>query len=191
MKGEYRIPPSTADQSLATQDTTTSPDPVTYATDSGLIAAMNDILSAASSAGTIQDVCGNVNMSSYPTASVIRCQTGSITLTGSSQVPLKLISATGPVFVNTNIGSSGLPVIITSSSTADGSPNSAIDPQRDIQVFGTFYAPFGMVRTNGHAFVVRAGRIIAKDFLANGNAGGFSIDQTGDPYNKKVARLLQ
>jgi hypothetical protein len=191
MKGGYQVPPSTTGQSAATQDVATSPDPVVYATDSGLIAAMNGILATAATAGTLEDACGAVNMSDYTTASVIRCQTGSITLTGTSQAPLKLVSATGPIFVRTNIGSAGLPVILSSSSTADGTPDSAIDPDRDIVVYGTLYAPLGMIRTNGHGFAIRSGRIVAKDFLANGNVGGFSIDQTGDPYNEKLARLLQ
>ena len=55
-------------------------------------------------------------------------------------------------------------------------------PTKGAVVYGTIYAPLGEVRTNGQSFTVNQGRVIALDFLQNGNGGGFSASIVGDPY---------
>ena len=61
-------------------------------------------------------------------------------------------------------------------------------PTKGAVVYGTIYAPLGEVRTNGQSFTVNQGRVIALDFLQNGNGGGFSASIVDDPYAQPTYR---
>ena len=102
-------------------------------------------------------------------------------------VNLKLISATGGIEIDTNVGSSGNVVILSTSQSGD----SAVMPTRGVVVYGTIYASAGEVRTNGQSFTLNQGRIIARDFRQNGNGGGFTASNVDDPYAQLTYRLVE
>lgn len=172
-------------------DSATTTDPVAYATQVGLIDVMNQYLAAGPTvAAPVSGGDCDINLSNtttYPTSTKVITCAGEATLTGTAHPNLKLITATNGIEIDTNVGSAGN-VVILSTSKAGGS---AVKPERDVVVFGTIYAPFGEVRTDGQSFTLNQGRIIARDFLQNGNGGGFSASTVDDPYAQLTYRLVE
>jgi len=184
----------TADEVLkhaAQLDSATSTDPVSYATSIGLLGVINAYLAAGPTvAAPVASGRCTVNLSNrttYPTSTKVITCAGRATLTGTADIGLKLITATGGFDVDSDVGSAGN-VVILSTGAAGGS---AVMPTRGVTLYGTIYAPLGEVRTNGQSFAVRQGRVVALDFLQNGNGGGFTVDTTGDPYSQTSIRLTE
>ncbi len=186
MKGnsDFTVNPGGTIKHAATLDTTTSTNPVQYATDIGLVDVMNGFLAQTTVVAPVSSGTCSINLGNglYASAVTITCA-GTAVLTGTANPTLKLVKATGDIDIRTDVGSSGNVVILNSG--AD------VHPDHDITVYGSIYAPFGEVRTNGHAFTLHEGRVIALDFRVNGNGGGFYADVAGDPYAVLVSRLYQ
>jgi len=179
----------------STLDTGTSTDPVTHATQTGLLPAINGHLAtgtanmttvaAPSSSGRC--AIDLSNRTTYPSSTTVITCNGRATLTGSADARLKVITATGGFDIDTDVGSAGNVVILSTGASG----GSAVMPAKGVTVFGSIYAPLGEVRTNGQSFTIRQGRVVALDFLQNGNGGGFSVDTTGDPYSQPSVRLTE
>ena len=174
-------------------DTATSTDPIAHATQTGLLPAINVHLTAGTANGTTVAAPASggrcaINLSNrttYPASTTVITCNGRATLTGTADARLKLITATGGFEIDTNVGSAGNAVILSTSATG----GSAVLPTRGVTLYGSIYAPLGEVRTNGQSFAIQQGRVVARDFLQNGNGGGFSVDTTGDPYSQPSVRL--
>ncbi len=172
-------------------DSTTSTDPIVYATGIGLIDIINGYL--ASGPTVAAPVSGGTcainlsNATTYPAATKVITCAGKAVLTGTANANLKLITATGGIEIDTNVGSPGNVVILSTSKSG----GSAVMPTKGAVVYGTIYAPLGEVRTNGQSFTVNQGRVIALDFLQNGNGGGFSASLVDDPYAQPSYQLIE
>lgn len=171
-------------------DATTTTDPYLYAQQIGLIDVMNDLIAVGPVVGRPGPDCDIdlSNLSIYPvTTRVITCPGKATIRNGPGNPNLKLIQAGGGIEIDTDLGSAGNVVILSSGKSG----GSAVMPMKGVTMYGTIYARYGEVRTNGKSFTLNQGRIISLDFLQNGNGGGFSASNVGDPYAQPSFQLVE
>ena len=126
----------------------------------------------------------NLGAAAYASKEVLFCP-GDLVATGSASTALKMLRADGDITLAlATLGSTTQAVIVSSI-------NGTVEPDRDALLYGTIYAPNGEVRTNGHVFTGRKGRIIAADVRVNGSGDTLTLDTTGDPYAPQGVQLIQ
>lgn len=193
IKGDYRTTSGGSNITTATASAT-STSPVQYATDMGLIDVINALpqsgsgyleLTATQAKKNDPLVCDiDLGAAAYAGKQVLYCP-GDLKVRGTANTSLKMLRADGNITLDlATLGSSTQAVIVSSI-------NGTVEPDANAVVYGTIYAPNGEVRTNGHAFTVRKGRVIAANVRVNGNGDTFSVDTTGDPYAPKGVQLIQ